>query len=72
MSQMDPIIVPESLAQERIDRALALITGWSRTDIQDLLKTEKIFVNEKLVNKSYRLTTSFLHRLYPHLLAQKR
>jgi|APGre2960657505_1045072.scaffolds.fasta_scaffold00062_3 23S rRNA pseudouridine1911/1915/1917 synthase len=56
MSQMDPIIVPESLAQERIDRALALITGWSRTDIQDLLKTEKIFVNEKLVNKSYRLT----------------
>ncbi|GDX30665.1 putative RNA pseudouridine synthase [Actinomycetes bacterium] len=56
MSQIDPIIVPESLAQERIDRALALITGWSRTDIQDLLKAEKIFVNEKLVNKSYRLT----------------
>lgn len=56
MSQMEPIIVPESLDQERIDRALALITGWSRTDIQDLLKAEKILVNEKPVNKSYRLT----------------
>ncbi len=57
MTAIPRIVVPDSLDGERIDRALALITGWSRTDIQDLLKAEKILVGSKLVSKSYRLST---------------
>ena len=32
--------VPAPLAGERIDRALALLTGWTRVDVQALIAAE--------------------------------
>ena len=49
--------VPATLEGERIDSAVALITGWSRADVQALLARDAIVVDGKPVGKSHRLVT---------------
>jgi len=51
----EPIPVPAALAGERIDRAVALLTGWSRGDVQTLLARDAIVVDGHPVGKSHRL-----------------
>jgi 23S rRNA pseudouridine1911/1915/1917 synthase len=47
--------VPASLAGERVDRAVALLTGWSRTDVQVLVTRGDVLVDGGRVAKSRRL-----------------
>jgi len=47
--------VPESLAGERLDRAVSLLTGWSRAEVQHLVADEAVLVGGELVPKSHRL-----------------
>jgi len=51
----EPIPVPGTLAGERIDRAVALLTGWTRGDVQALLARDAIVVDGQPVGKSHRL-----------------
>jgi 23S rRNA pseudouridine1911/1915/1917 synthase len=51
----EPIPVPGALAGERIDRAVALLTGWTRGDVQALLARDAIVVDGRPVGKSHRL-----------------
>jgi 23S rRNA pseudouridine1911/1915/1917 synthase len=51
----DEVVVPDELAGERIDRAVALLTGWSRADVQDLLVAGDVLVGGAPVAKSRRL-----------------
>jgi 23S rRNA pseudouridine1911/1915/1917 synthase len=51
----EPIPVPGSLAGERIDRVVALLTGWTRGDVQSLLARDAIVVDGRPVGKSHRL-----------------
>jgi 23S rRNA pseudouridine1911/1915/1917 synthase len=51
----EPIEVPGALAGERVDRALALVTGWSRADVQTLVEQGAVLVGGRAVAKSYRL-----------------
>lgn len=51
----EPVRIPASLAGERVDRAVALLTGWSRNDVQELLRREAILVDGRAVSKSHRL-----------------
>ena len=51
----EPIPVPGPLEGVRIDRAVALLTGWSRADVQDLLARDAIVVDGRPVGKSHRL-----------------
>ena len=52
---IEPMPVPATLDGERIDRAVALITGWSRADVQVLLARDAIVVDGRPVGKSHRL-----------------
>jgi 23S rRNA pseudouridine1911/1915/1917 synthase len=47
--------VPASLAGERIDRAVALLTGWSRADVAVLVEEGAVRVGGQPVAKSRRL-----------------
>ena len=51
----EPIVVPEVLADERVDRAVAFLTGWSRADVQELLARGAIVVDGRAVSKSHKL-----------------
>jgi 23S rRNA pseudouridine1911/1915/1917 synthase len=51
----EPIVVPAVLAGERVDRAVALLTGWSRADVQTLLARAAIVIDGRAVSKSHRL-----------------
>jgi 23S rRNA pseudouridine1911/1915/1917 synthase len=51
----EELSVPESLAGERVDRAVALLTGWSRSEVQALVEAGSILVDGKAVVKSRRL-----------------
>jgi len=51
----DPIAVPATLDGERIDRAVAFLTGWSRADVQALLARDAIVIDGHPVAKSHRL-----------------
>ena len=48
-------MVPESLAGERLDRAVALLTGWSRAEVQHLVVDEAVLVGGQPAAKSHRL-----------------
>jgi len=52
---IEPIAVPAALAGERLDRAVALLTGWSRADVQELLGRGAVLVDGRAVSKSHRL-----------------
>jgi 23S rRNA pseudouridine1911/1915/1917 synthase len=51
----ESLLVPETLAGDRIDSAVALLTGWSRADVQALLARDAIVVDGRPVGKSHRL-----------------
>jgi 23S rRNA pseudouridine1911/1915/1917 synthase len=52
---VEELAVPESLAGERVDRAVALLTGWSRSEVQALVEAGSVLVDGKQVLKSHRL-----------------
>jgi len=52
---VNEFIVPASLAGERIDRAVALLTGWSRADVAVLVEEGAVRVDGQPVAKSRRL-----------------
>src|SRR5712692_11569308 len=56
-SEVETFVVPDALAGERIDRALALLTGWSRADVQSLVASGAVLVDGEPPTKSRRLTT---------------
>ena len=47
--------VPDALAGERIDRAVALLTGWTRSEVQALVDAGSVLVDGERVAKSRRL-----------------
>ncbi len=51
----EPLVVPEVLSGERVDRAIALLTGWSRAEVQVLVRDAEILVAGQPVSKSRRL-----------------
>jgi 23S rRNA pseudouridine1911/1915/1917 synthase len=51
----EELAVPESLAGERVDRAVALLTGWSRSEVQALVEAGSVLVDGEPVAKSRRL-----------------
>ena len=51
----EPLAVPATLAGERVDRAVALLTGWSRAEVQDLVERQQVLVDGRAVAKSRRL-----------------
>ncbi len=51
----EPIVVPAVLDGERVDRAVALLTGWTRAAVQDLVDNDHVRVDGKRVAKSHRL-----------------
>ena len=53
--QPDTFSVPDVLVGERIDRAVALLTGWSRAEVQALVATGAIRVDGEIPAKSHRL-----------------
>ena len=52
---LESLIVPAALAGERVDRAVALLTGWSRAEVQVLIDAGSVLVDGKSVIKSRRL-----------------
>ena len=48
--------VPDVCDGDRVDRALALLTGWSRSEVQALLADELVLVDGRAVAKSHRLS----------------
>jgi 23S rRNA pseudouridine1911/1915/1917 synthase len=50
-----PVVVPETLAGERVDRALALLTGWSRSEVRALVDDGAVTVDGRRVARSARL-----------------
>ncbi len=51
----EPFVVPASLEGERVDRAVALETGWSRAEVQTLIDDGTVRVDGRTVSKSRRL-----------------
>ena len=51
----EPIVVPVTLAGERVDRAVALLSGWSRRDVQELVKRGEVLLEGQVVAGSRRL-----------------
>jgi len=47
--------VPATLAGERVDRAVALLTGWTRVDVQALIAAHQVEIDGRPVIKSRRL-----------------
>lgn len=59
----DAVVVPAALRGERVDRAVALLTGWSRADIQALVLAGAVLVDGRAVAKSHRLREGALVEL---------
>lgn len=51
----EPLRVPATLDGERVDRALALLTGWQRSQVQTLIERDEVLVDGRSVAKSHRL-----------------
>ncbi len=47
--------VPDALAGERVDRAVALLMGWSRAEVQTLIDAGAVTVDGVAIAKSHRL-----------------
>jgi 23S rRNA pseudouridine1911/1915/1917 synthase len=52
--------VPGSLEGERVDRAVALLTGWTRGEVQELVSQGAVLVDGRPVAKSRRLVAGEL------------
>jgi len=57
------LAVPDMLAGERLDRALALLTGWSRAEVARLIDDGAVLVGGQAVAKSHRLEAGALVEL---------
>jgi 23S rRNA pseudouridine1911/1915/1917 synthase len=57
------LAVPATLAGERLDRALALLTGWSRAEVARLIDDGAVLVGGQPVAKSHRLEEGALVEL---------
>jgi 23S rRNA pseudouridine1911/1915/1917 synthase len=55
VSATEPIEVPAALEGERVDRAVAMLTGWSRGDVQQLVQRGSVLVDGNEITKSHRL-----------------
>ena len=53
----EPLVVPSALHGERVDRAVALLTGWSRAEVQALVRAGAVLVGGRAVRSSRRLQT---------------
>ncbi len=51
----EQLVVPDALAGERLDRAVALLTGWTRREVQDLVQAGSVLVDGERVPKSRKL-----------------
>ena len=51
----EPFTVPAPLDGERVDRAVAFITGWTRAAVQTLIEQGAVLVDGRTVPKSHRL-----------------
>jgi len=51
----EELVVPGALAGERVDRAVALLTGWSRSEVQALVAEGSVLVDGAPVAKSRKL-----------------
>jgi 23S rRNA pseudouridine1911/1915/1917 synthase len=51
----ESVVVPAVLDGERLDRAVALLTGWPRAAVQTLLDEGSVLVDGRAVAKSHRL-----------------
>jgi len=51
----EPLPVPAALVGERVDRAVSLLTGWSRAEVQALLVAGAVRVDGAVPAKSHRL-----------------
>jgi 23S rRNA pseudouridine1911/1915/1917 synthase len=51
----EPVVVPPALAGERVDRAVALLTGWTRAEVQALVRAGAVLVDGRPVAKAARL-----------------
>jgi 23S rRNA pseudouridine1911/1915/1917 synthase len=51
----DGFVVPAALAGDRVDRAVAFHTGWSRSDVQTLIDQGDVTIDGATVAKSRRL-----------------
>jgi len=57
------LVVPAALADERLDRALALLTGWSRAEVARMIDEGAVLVGGQPVAKSHRLEVGALVEL---------
>jgi 23S rRNA pseudouridine1911/1915/1917 synthase len=57
------LAVPAGLAGERLDRGLALLTGWSRAEVARLIDEGDVLVGGRPVAKSHRLEAGALVEL---------
>jgi 23S rRNA pseudouridine1911/1915/1917 synthase len=55
MDDAPSIVVPAALEGERLDRAVALLTGWPRAAVQALVDDGNVLVDGRAVAKSHRL-----------------
>jgi 23S rRNA pseudouridine1911/1915/1917 synthase len=51
----EPFVVPANLEGERVDRAIAFLTGWSRREVQVLVSAGDVLVGGRPVARSHRL-----------------
>jgi 23S rRNA pseudouridine1911/1915/1917 synthase len=54
-SESEPLVVPDTLEGERLDRTVAMLTGWSRAEVQTLVRDGGVLVNGRPAAKSHRL-----------------
>jgi len=52
----EAFVVPDALAGQRVDRAVAMVTGWSRAEVQAIADRGEIEVDGRVVAKSRKLT----------------
>jgi 23S rRNA pseudouridine1911/1915/1917 synthase len=51
----ESFVVPDALAGQRVDRAVAMVTGWSRAEVQAIADRGEITVDGRAVAKSRKL-----------------
>ncbi len=55
MTTLETFVVPASLDGDRVDRAVAFHTGWTRAETQTIIDAGGVLIDERVVVKSYRL-----------------
>ena len=55
MATLETFVVPASLDGDRVDRAVAFHTGWTRAEAQTIIDDGGVLIDERVVAKSYRL-----------------